>query len=108
MSMFDIHYRCNELNHLFSYHPLCFDMVLLTALFLMQLFQFRLIQCERLLLRLTAYIGIFGKKSVSAKFKASIMSSDRSSKVKSGLPSTLFLVFDATCISSFPLLNFLS
>ena len=36
------------------------------------------------------------------------MPSDGSSKVKTGLPSTLFLVFDAAGVSSFPLFNFLS
>ena len=50
----------------------------------------------------------FRKKSVSAKFKASIMPSGGSSKVKPGLPSTLILVFDAPCISSDTLFNFLS
>ena len=51
---------------------------------------------------------IFGKESISTKFKASIMPSDGSSKVKTGLPSTLFLIFHAAGISSFPLFNFLS
>ena len=50
----------------------------------------------------------FGKKSVSAKFKASIMTSGGSSKVKPGLTSTLFLVFGDPCISSDMLFNFLS
>ena len=34
------------------------------------------------------------------------MPSGGSYKVKHGLPSTLFLVFDAPCISSFTLFNF--
>ena len=51
-------------------------------------------------------LHIFGKKSVSAKFKASIIPSGGSSKVKPGLPSTIFLVFDAPCISSDTLFNF--
>ena len=56
MSMFGIHCRCNKLNHFFSYHPLCFDMAFLIAFFLMQLFQFWLIQYEMLLLSLTNYV----------------------------------------------------
>ena len=36
MSMFDIHCRCNELNHLFSYHSLFFDMVLLKSLVILK------------------------------------------------------------------------
>ena len=52
-------------------------------------------------------LRIFGKKSVAAKFKASIRPSGGSSKVKSGLPSTLFLVIDAPCYSSDALFNFL-
>ena len=44
-------------------------------------------------------LRIFGKKSVSAKFKASVMPSDGSSKLNAGLPSTLVIVFDALCIS---------
>ena len=51
---------------------------------------------------------IFGKKLVSAKFKASIMPSGGFSKVNPGLPSTLFLVFHAPYISSDTLFNFLS
>ena len=51
---------------------------------------------------------IFGKKSVSAKFKASIMPSGGFSKVNPGLPSTLFLVFGAPYISSDTLFNFLT
>ena len=93
-----------------SYHPLCFDMVFLIVLFLMQLFQLRLIQW--LLLREAApkinNLRIFGKKSISSKFKASIMPSGGSSKAKPVLPLTLFLIFDATCISSFTLFNILS
>ena len=50
---------------------------------------------------------IFGKKSVPAKFKASIMPYGGPSKTKPGLPSTLFFVFDAPCISSSTLFNFL-
>ena len=44
-------------------------------------------------------LDILGKKSVSAKFKASIMPSGGSPKVKPGLPSTFFLDSDAPCIS---------
>ena len=49
----------------------------------------------------TNNLRVFRKKSVSVKFKASMMPSDGSSKMKPGLPSTLFLVFDVPCISSF-------
>ena len=45
-------------------------------------------------------LRIFGKKSVLAKFKTSIM--------LPGLPSTLFLVFYNPCISSFTSFTFLS
>ena len=49
---------------------------------------------------------IFRKKSVSAKFKVSIMGSGGSSKLNPGLPSTVFLIFDALCM--FPHFRFLS
>ena len=87
-------------DHFLSYHPLCF------ALFLMQLFQFFDPTLE-VIPKINNFL-IFGKKSISTKFKASIMPSDGSSKVKTGLPSTLFLIFHAAGISSFPLFNFLS
>ena len=51
----------------------------------------------------TNNLRVFRKKSVSVKFK--MMPSDGSSKVKPGLPSTLFLVFD---VPIFPYFTFLS
>ena len=53
----------------------------------------------------TNNLRVFRKKSVSVKLKALMMPSDRSSKVKPGLPSTLFLVFD---VPIFPYFTFLS
>ena len=53
-------------------------------------------------------LRVSGKKSVSAKFKASIMPSGGSSKVQPDLPSTLFLVFDAPSVSSDTLFGFRS
>ena len=81
-------------------------MVFLIALFLMQPFQF-FDPMREVTPKINNFL-IFGKESISTKFKASIMPSDGSSKVKTGLPSTLFLVFDAAGVSSFPLFNFLS
>ena len=51
-------------------------------------------------------LRILGKKSVSAKFKASILSSGGSSNVKPSLPSTLLLVFDAPFVPQIRYLNF--
>ena len=107
MSMFDIRCRCNRFRSLSLLSPI----VLRYGVYNRLIPDAALSSSVDPMGEVTPKINnlhIFGKKSGSAKFKASIMPSGGSSKVKPALPSILFLVFDAPCISSkiIPLFQF--
>ena len=105
MSKFDICCRCNRFRSLF----LLSDIVLRYAVFNCLLPGASLSALVDLMGEVAPKINnlrVLGKKSVSAKFKALIMPSGGSSKVKPGLPLTLFLVFDAPSVSSDRLFSF--
>ena len=105
MSKFDICCRCNRFRSLF----LLSDIVLRYAVFNCLIPGASLSALVDLTGEVAPKINnlrVLGKKSVSAKFKALIIPSGGSSKVKPGLPSTLFLVFDAPSVSSDRLFSF--
>ena len=105
--MFDIRCRCNRFRSL----SLLSNIVFRYAIFNRLIPDAALSSSVDLMVEFISKINnlrLFGKKSGSAKFKASIMLSGGSPKVKPGLPMTLFLVSHAPCISSDTLFNFLS
>ena len=105
MSMFDIRCRCNKFRSL----SLLSRIVLWYGVFNRLIPDVALSALVDPMGEIAPKINnlrIFEIKSVIAKFEASLMPSGGSSKVKPGLPSTFFLVFDAPCISSDMLFNF--
>ena len=108
MSMFDIRCRCNRFRSLSLLLPILLRYSAFNPLFPGAALSASVDPMGEVAPKISN-LCILGKKSGSAKFKASIMPPGGSSKVKPGLPSTLFLVFDAPCIiSSDTLFNFLS
>ena len=105
MSMFDIRCRCYKFRSFSLLSPIVLQHGVFNPLIPDATFSTSVDPMGEVAPKISNWL-ILGKKSVSTKFQAAIMPSDGSSKVKSGLPSTIFLVLMRLVFSQTPYIIF--